>query len=36
MQVFADRVTVLLDPDLDKCAVFSPEEIRAIATRGND
>jgi hypothetical protein len=36
LQVFADRVTVLLDSDLDKCAVFSPEEIGAIVGRGSD
>ena len=35
-QVFADRVTVLLDSDLGRCAVFAPEEIRTIAARGDD
>lgn len=35
LQVFAERVTVLLDSDVDKCAVFSPEEIKAIATTGD-
>lgn len=27
LQVFAARVTVLLDSDLNKCAVFTPHEI---------
>jgi hypothetical protein len=35
-QVFADRVTVLLDSDLSRCAVFAPEEIITIAARGDD
>jgi hypothetical protein len=26
-QVFADRVTVLLDSELSKCAVFAPQEV---------
>ncbi len=31
IQVFAERVTVLLDSHLDKCAVFSPGEIEPVA-----
>jgi hypothetical protein len=27
LQVFADRVTVLLDSELSRCAVFTPQEI---------
>lgn len=27
IQVFADRVTVLLDSELSRCAVFTPQEI---------
>jgi hypothetical protein len=27
LQVFAERVTVLLDSELSRCAVFSPQEI---------
>jgi len=27
IQVFAERVTVVLDSDLDKCAMFSPRDI---------
>jgi len=34
IQVFADRVTVLLDSNLDKCTVFSLEEIRVIVADG--
>lgn len=30
IQVFADRAAVLLDSDVQKCAVFHPEEVRAI------
>jgi len=30
IQVFADRVTVLLDSDLKKCSWFRPEEIGTI------
>jgi len=26
-QVFADRITVLLDSELSKCAVFAPQEV---------
>lgn len=36
LQVFADRVTVLLDSDLHKCAVFPPGAIRVIAATGDD
>jgi hypothetical protein len=36
LQVFADRVTVLLDSDLGKCAFFSPDQITRIAMRGDD
>jgi hypothetical protein len=27
LQAFADRVTVLLDSELSKCAVFAPQEV---------
>jgi len=30
LQVFADRTTVLLDADLEKCSWFRPEEIGEI------
>jgi hypothetical protein len=31
LQVFADRVTVLLDRDLKKCSFFSPSEIEPVS-----
>jgi hypothetical protein len=36
LQVSADRVTVLLDSDLGKCAFFSPDQITRIAMIGDD
>jgi hypothetical protein len=31
LQVFADRVTVLLDRDLKKCSFFSPAEVQPVS-----
>jgi len=31
LQVFADRVTVLLDSELSKCSFFSPTEIEPVS-----
>jgi hypothetical protein len=31
LQVFAERVTVLLDSELGKCAVFTPGEIEPVS-----
>lgn len=36
LQVFADRVTILLDSDLGKCTIYTPEQIRAVAMRDAD
>jgi hypothetical protein len=35
LQVFADRVTVLLDSDLGKCNFFKPQEIEPVAAEGD-
>jgi hypothetical protein len=35
LQVFAGRVTVLLDADLNKCSFFSPTEIRPVSPELN-
>jgi hypothetical protein len=31
LQVFADRVTVVLDSEIDKCAFFKPTEIEPVS-----
>ncbi len=33
IQVFADRVTVLLDSELGKCAAFAPGEVEPVSWR---
>jgi hypothetical protein len=35
LQVFAERVTVVLDADLYKCSFFSPAEIRPVSPELN-
>jgi hypothetical protein len=35
LQVFAGRVTVLLDTDMNKCSFFSPTEIQPVSSELN-